>query len=173
MQDSNMDPHNPQHSHNQIPWSPPTHPRTITGTAHAVTLIASLMSIVDAATLQAANLLEADDLYLAAATVECGAIYLLIAEPVIEQYVQDPAGFAALEESQQRLAALKDQIIQSAGQNPLYDEAIFCLRAQAQAILVLPQLQILHEVLVQLPLECALYQIPVSPAHRSRASWNP
>ena len=27
--------------------------------------------------------------------------------------------------------------------------------------------------LVQLPLECALYQIPVSPAHRSRASWNP
>ena len=31
----------------------------------------------------------------------------------------------------------------------------------------------LLQMLVLFPLEYALYQIPVSPAHRSRASWNP
>ncbi len=30
-----------------------------------------------------------------------------------------------------------------------------------------------HNSLVPFPLEYALYQIPVSPARRSRASWNP
>ena len=147
MQDNNRNPHNPWHSQNHIPWSPTIHPRIINGPAHAITFMASLMSMADAATLQAANRLEEEDLYLAAANVECGTMYLHIAEPVILEYVQDPAGLAALEQSQQRLTILQNQIIQKAGQYPLYEEPISCLRAQAQATLVLPQLQVLRDVL--------------------------
>ena len=148
MQDSNSHPHNPWYNQDHSPWSPPPiPPRIITGPAHAITFIASLMAIADAATLQAANLLEADDLYLAAANVECGTMYLHIAEPVIVEYVQDLGGLAALGESQQKLTVLQNQIIQKAGQYPLYDEPISCLRTYAQAILMFPQLQILHQVL--------------------------
>ena len=172
MQDSNRNPHNPWYNHDHSPWSPPTiHPRIITGPAHAIAFIASLMSIADAATMQAANLLEADDLYLAAANVECGAMYLHIAEPVIVEYVQDPAGLAALADSQQKLAALQNQIIQNAGQYPLYDETISCLRAYAQAILVSPQLQILHEVLASHGLPMSNWDDNHEEAHISTAQF--
>ena len=74
-------------------------------------------------------------------------MYLHIAEPVIVEYVKDPAGLIALEQAQQTLVVLQNQIIQNAGQYPLYDEPIPCLLAHAQAILVFPQLETLRDIL--------------------------
>ena len=143
MQDRHTRPDNRNLGHR----TPSLHPRTINGTPHAITFLASLMSIAEEATLQATQLREADDLYLAAANVDCTTIYLRIVEPVIDQYVQDERGFAALRQATADLADIQNLIIQDAGDLPLYQDTVNSIRADVHALLVLRQVEVIQYIL--------------------------
>ena len=137
----------PGSEHHQMCWTPTPHRQVITGTEHAVTLLATLMSTAEAATLQAHDLRLAEDLYMAAANVECGTMYLHFAKPIIDTYATREEAFEALEDAEYELAGLHQQIVHDAGQFPLDEETIEYLRGHQQALHNLAQLEVIQHIL--------------------------
>ena len=116
-------------------WGPPPlHPRIVMNETHAATLTAGLMTLAETARADALIQREANDLYLAAADVECAAMYLMIAEPIMERYAKDPQAFEDFGQATHILTGIQHKIVDDAGRLPLYPETIEALRTHQQAV---------------------------------------
>ena len=125
----------------------PLYPVAITGPIHAAVLITTLLHSAQAALVNAAEHQEAQDLYLAAANVECAAVYLHIAEPIIADACIQGEILNVLDHTRNELHALRHTIIEEAEPYPLYEETVARLQITQQAILNLDRTKEIATVL--------------------------